>query len=254
MKQYWSIGLGTPTTTQVATDFRTGSAPIPQTLTIPGFHAYLVHLSQYGIPDLATSNAANAAALGISGLLGTTPQAPRIVGATPLTDSRAVFNDRATFALGEFALSTTQSHPEFFVRNSDQDRQIIKSPTGNDNLDIIHPNPNVTFTQVKDNKFFPELPYVFVPAQSPIKVLPTYGGLSLLQKAAFTTLVADSLYAYSRRTGQVRFVVDGRIIDISGYRPQHVTDPLMLHASGVSPAAQISRGGRHGSRHSATLH
>jgi hypothetical protein len=245
---YWSIGLGKPPMAQVSTDFRTASAPIPRTLVIPGFNAYLVNLSEYGIPNLATNPVPITSALGISGLLGASPPAPRIENATPLVDGRAVFNDRATFALGEFASGAAGNHPFFDVRRSDQDRQIIKSSTGNDNLDIVRPNPFVTFTAVKDQKFFPVLPYVQVPSSSPIKPLPTYGGLDRLRRAAFTTLLANSLDLYSRRTGQTRFVVDHRIIDISGYRPKQRIDPLMLHASGVSPAANLTAGARRATR------
>jgi hypothetical protein len=92
---------------------------------------------------------------------------------------------------------------------------------------------------------------VEVPAQSPLKPilpLPTYGGLNLIEKAGFTTLMANSLYAYSRRTGQTRFVVDHRVVDISGYRPKRPIDPMMLHASGVSPAANAISGARRSSR------
>jgi hypothetical protein len=248
-ESYWSIGLGKPPTSQVATDFRTASSPFPRTLVIPHFDAYLVNLSQYGVPNLAMSDAAKnqTSALGFSGLVGATPAAPRISGATPLTDNRAVFNNRATFALGEFATMTTSNgkheFPLFFVRRSDQDRQIIKSPTGNDNLDIVHPNPQVTFTKFVDNKFFPELPFVQIPASNnPFQPLPNYGSLDLIRRAAFTTLMADSLFNYSRRTGQTRFVVDNRIVDISGYHPRHRIDPLMLHASGASPAANLVAG------------
>jgi hypothetical protein len=258
-QSYWSIGLGKPPLSQVATDFRTASGPIPRSLVIPHFNAYLVNLSQYGVPNLATSVAAQnqTNALGFSGLLGETPAAPRISGATPLIDNRAVFNNRATFALGEFATSATSNgkheFPLFYVRRSDQDRQIIKSPTGNDNLDIVHPNPQVSFTTYVDNKFFPELPYVQIPASNnPLQPLPTYGSLDRIQRAAFTTLMADSLYNYSRRTGQTRFVVDNRVIDITGYHQRRI-DPLILHASGASPAANLVGGARRSgsSRHSA---
>src|SRR5262249_26367295 len=96
--------------------------------------------------------------------------------------------------------------------------------------------------------FFPTLPSVFVPVantpQTPtLKQAPTYGSLDLLRKAATTTLLADSLSAYSRRTGQTRFVIDHRVIDITGYKPPRTPrpiDPLLLHAGGTSPASRIA--------------
>ncbi len=227
--QFWSIGVGPSPTTLVSTTVRTGSALNPTVLRIPRTDAYLVNLAQYGIKDPTTITSTDSSnnAVGITGFLGQNPTAPQIRGATPLLDARAQFNQRLTFAVGELALSTaasktgTSNNPVLSIRRSDQDRQIIKSPTGNDNLDKVTPNPDVNFTQVHDAKFFPEIPLVYVPAGSPTQALrnpPTYHGLDLLRKAAATTLLADSLFAYSQRTGQTRFVVDKQVVDISGYR------------------------------------
>ena len=47
---------------------------------------------------------------------------------------------------------------------------------------------------------------------------PTYRQLGFLRKAAVTTLMARELAGFARRTGQTRFVVDGKILDITGYR------------------------------------
>ena len=47
---------------------------------------------------------------------------------------------------------------------------------------------------------------------------PTFRKLGFLRKAAVTTLMADQLRGYARRTGQTRFVVDGKILDITGYK------------------------------------
>ena len=45
--------------------------------------------------------------------------------------------------------------------------------------------------------------------------------LDQVRAAAATTLMAEKLFDFSKRTGQTRFLVDGnKIIDISGYRPQ----------------------------------
>jgi hypothetical protein len=226
--QYWSIGIGPSPVTQVSTNLRTGSNLNPDVVRVPHTNAYLINLAQYGIKDPASTNNTNPSvdAIGISGFLGQNPTTPQIHGATPLLDTRAVFNQRLTFVVGELALSSATSkngkglNPVLAIRRSDQDRQIIKSPTGNDNLDKVTPNPQVNFIQVHDPKFFPSVPLVYVPAVPPTPSLsgaPTYRNLDLLRKAAATTLLADSLGNYSQRTGQTRFVVDGKIVDITGY-------------------------------------
>src|SRR5262249_49455703 len=158
---YWAIGVGTPPTGQVSTDFRTGTNPVPATVRIPHSDAYLVRLDQFGIPDPAVTNSLlpSANTVGIFGLLGKPPISPQIRGASPLLDNRAAFNDRATFALGELALENQGNRPVLDIRRSDQDRQIIKSPRGDD-FDQVTPNPTVNFTKVRDAKFFPDVPFV----------------------------------------------------------------------------------------------
>lgn len=223
-REYFSIGLGPSPTSQVVTTFRTGSDPIPSTLRIPRSDAYLIRFpqNQFGVPDPATNPDRNATPqLGIAGLLGATPTAPQVRGATPLTDPRAVFNDRATFALGEFALQTdARDRPVVSLRRSDQDRQIIKSPDGNDNADRVTPNSrDANFRLQPDPRFFPELPAVNVPVDVATKNPPTVNQLDVVRRAALTTLLADRLNGFARRTGQTRFNVGGQIVDITGYRP-----------------------------------
>jgi hypothetical protein len=160
-----------------------------------------------------------------------------------LTDSRAVFNNRATFALGEFALDTASkgmiTNPVLDIRRSDQDRQIIKDPNGNDALDKITPNPDVKFTNAPDRKFFPELASVKVPVQNTMKPLPTYRSLDQLRRAAATTLLADALVGYVKRTGQTRFVVDNQVIDITGYhRAPGTSGTNSLLRASASPYGQ----------------
>ncbi|MCA1684812.1 MAG: hypothetical protein LC745_02265, partial [Planctomycetia bacterium] len=122
--------------------------------------------------------------------------------------------------------------------------------TGLDNNDVVRPNPDVNFARISDPKFFPEVPFVLAPAAgSAVTNPPTYGGLDLLRKAAFTTLLADALHGYARRTGQTRFVVDNRIVDITGYRPPRA-DPLMRHASGANPSANLATSARRSGGHS----
>src|SRR5262249_33702995 len=124
-------------------------------------------------------------------------------------------------------------------RRSDQDRSIIKDPGGNDDRDTVIRNPDVTLVNADghldangnpvkpDNKFFPEIPVpngVKVPDTiDPLANKPSFGGLSnsspdVLRKAAFTTLMANRLFDASTRTGQTRFVLDGKIVDITGFR------------------------------------
>lgn len=221
-RQFWSIGLGEAPTSQVRTDFVTGTGLTPRTVAIPGFDAYIVQLDQYGVPDPAGNNPSSGQ-LGVAGLVGSTPQSPSIQGAAPLVDERAAINDRATFALGELAVGASGDNPVFDLRRSDQDRTIVKDPGGDDDKDVVTPNPDVTFTDTPDYKFFPQVPLPGVKVPTAFRNAPTFGGLTrsredFLRKAAFTTLVAEQLHDYARRTGQTRFVVDGKIVDITGYR------------------------------------
>jgi hypothetical protein len=175
--------------------------------------------------DPASAQANNS---GIAGLVGAQPVAPSITGATPVLDERSELNARATFALGEFRLRTVDGQSiEFAVRRSDQDRLIVKDPNGNDANDVVQANTQQgDFSDVADPRFLPANPTVKVPTAGQYDSNPTrYSNLNLLRRAALTTLVADSLHDYSRRTGQTRFVLqepDGRqrIIDITGYRRQ----------------------------------
>lgn len=221
---YYSIGNGAPPTSQVVTDALTASNPIPNTLAIPGLNAHVVKLDQYGAVDpVVDPNGALASNAAITGLVGATPSGPTVVGTAPLLDERAAFNKTATFALGEFRVSVDPSTGGAFIvgaRSSDQDRLIEKDINGNDANDVVTPNPDVAFEDVTDPRFLPQSPTVKVPVKNNAlnNRATNYSDLSTVRRAAFTTIVADSLYNYSLRTGQTRFVVDGRIIDISGYK------------------------------------
>lgn len=220
-RQFWSIGIGTPPTTQVSTGVNTGTSPTPDTVVVPQFGAYIVRLDQYGLTDPASDAAANDTSVSISGLVGANPQNPNIQGATPLLDERAEINDGLTFALGELAVDLNGSTPQLVVRRSDQDRMIVKDPGGNDANDQVTVNTQVTeFVDQADPLFFPTNATVKVPGRGPdlLTNRPSYRTLDPLRKAAATTLMADQLFEYSRRTGQTRFVIDGKILDISGYQ------------------------------------
>lgn len=220
-RQFWSIGIGTPPTTQVSTGVNTGTSATPDAVAIPQFGAYIVRLDQYGLTDPASDAAANDTSVSISGLVGANPQNPNVQGATPLTDERAEINDRLTFALGELAVDLNGATPQLVVRRSDQDRLIVKDPGGNDANDQVTVNTQVTeFVDKADPLFFPSNATVKVPGRGAdlLTNRPSYRTLDPLRKAAATTLMADQLFEYSRRTGQTRFVVDGKILDISGYK------------------------------------
>lgn len=218
--EYWSIGTGASPAGQVVTDFATGTNPTPTALRIPHFDAYVVRLDQFGISD-PTNPAGGGAASSVTGLVGSAPLAPSVQGATPLLDERAELNDRATFALGEFRVARNGNSPQLSMRRSDQDRRIVKDTDGNDNLDQITPNSQVTtFVNAPDPRFFPQNPEVYSPVSGPngLNNLPRYGSSTTLRQAAFTVLTAQELSGFARRTGQTRFVVDGRILDITGFK------------------------------------
>jgi hypothetical protein len=220
-RQFWSIGIGTPPTGQINTGVNTGTSTTPDAVAIPQFDAYIVRLDQYGLTDPASDAAATDTSVSISGLVGANPQNPNIQGATPLVDERAEINDRLTFALGELAVDLDGTTPQLVVRRSDQDRMIVKDPGGNDANDQVTVNTQVTeFIDKADPLFFPSNPTVKVPGRGSdlLTNRPSYSTLDPLRKAAATTLMADQLFEYARRTGQTRFVVDGKILDISGYQ------------------------------------
>jgi hypothetical protein len=223
---YFSIGLGASPNVQVTTDLNTASGASPHAVRIPGFNAYVLKLEQFGTFD-STLDPAGALNnnIGPAGLLGENPTAPTVNNANPLRDTRnAHFNETATFALGEFRLrpdgGPDNGSFELAVRHSDQDRKIIKDPMGNDANDLVTPNPDVgAFDDVADPRFLPAAPTVKVPRQGTFNTAGTrFSELNNLRRAAATTVLADQLHDFARRTGQTRFVIDGKVIDISGYR------------------------------------
>ena len=220
-RQFWSIGIGTPPTSQVTTGVNTGTSVTPDAVAIPQFGAYIVRLDQYGLTDPASASSSVDTSVSVSGLVGANPQNPNIQGATPLLDDRAEINNRLTFALGELAVDLNGTTPQLVVRRSDQDRRIVKDPGGNDANDQVTVNTQVTeFVDKADPLFFPSNPTVKVPGRSAdlLTNQPSFRTLDPLRKAAATTLMADQLFEYARRTGQTRFVIDGKILDISGYQ------------------------------------
>ena len=225
MQNYYSIGVGQAPTSQVITDAFTASSPMPKTLVVPQFDAHTVKLEQYGVPEASTpSNGGLNSNIGITGLVGQNPSGPAIIGTAPLVDERAKLNGNATFALGEFRVSTDPNGGiTFGIRRSDQDRQIVKDANGNDANDKVKTNTDVNYVNAVDPRFFPNSPTIKRPISDRTALTGqslTYSELSPVRKAALTTIMADTLKDYSNRTGQTRFVVDGnKIIDISGYKP-----------------------------------
>ncbi len=222
---YYSIGVGQAPSSQVITDAFTASSPMPKTLAVPQFDAHTVKLEQYGVPDASNPSSGGLNSnIGITGLVGQNPTGPAIIGTAPLVDKRAKLNENATFALGEFRVSTdVNGGIAFGIRRSDQDRQIVKDPNGNDANDKVKTNTDVTYVNAVDPRFLPNSPTVKQPISDKTALTRTgltYTELSPVRKAALTTIMADTLKDYSNRTGQTRFVVDGnKIIDISGYKP-----------------------------------
>lgn len=218
--EFWSIGVGASPTAQVATDIFTGTNPTPTTIRIPQFDAYIIRFDQFSTPDPASVGATPTATFGTTGLVGNMPVSPGVAGATPLRDERANINETATFALGEFAIRMDGDTPVVSMRRSDQDRRIIKDPGGNDDNDQITVNTDVSqFHTTVDNRFFAQNVGVYVPANDSLRNLPEFSRSTQLRKAAFTVLTAERLQHVARRTGQTRFVVDGSIVDITGYKP-----------------------------------
>ena len=215
--KFFSIGTGAQPIGQVLTNFFTGTSATPNVIDVPRFDAHLIELDQYAIPDPAQGALDNN--IGLTGLIGPNPTGPTVVGAAPLVDERANLNQGATFALGEFLVTNNGTNGvTFTIRRSDQDRLIVKDAGGNDANDLVTPNTDVVFDDAVDPRFLPQSPTVKVP-DSVANTGTGIADLNLLRRAAFTTLVADQLQDYSRRTGQTRFVVDGKIVDISGFRP-----------------------------------
>ncbi|MFM9962988.1 MAG: hypothetical protein ACKV2Q_17405 [Planctomycetaceae bacterium] len=227
-KEFWSIGLGsTANQGQITTGIGTGTSASPDLIRIPQFDSYLVRLDQFGVADPASPTAIGNLDFAVTGLAGNTPFNPEIVGATALTDTRgpSQINDRATFALGEFSVSQQVNpqgnRPQIGMRRSDQDRKIVKDANGNDNLDQVTPNADVVaFDDVAEPRFFPQVPTVKTPGigANGLNNVPRYSTSDNLRRAAFTTLTAEKLKSFAGRTGQTRFVIDGKIVDITGYR------------------------------------
>lgn len=216
---YFSVGAGSVPTTQVSTDFSTGTGPVPNAIKLPGFDNYVIQLDQYGITDPIDQPQAVNSTVGITGLVGSVPSSPSVTGATPTIDLRAQINQGATFALGEFRMARANGTVEIAVRRSDQDRRIVKSIDGNDANDQVTPNSDVEFENVVDPRFLPAAPTVKQPLKNTFNQAGTnFRELNNLRRAAVTTILADQLYDVARETGQTRFAVDGKIIDISGYR------------------------------------
>ncbi len=223
-QNFYSVGVGQAPSGQVVTDAFTASAPTPSTLTVPQFNAHTVKLEQYGVPEASNPNNGGLNSnIGITGLVGASPSGPAIVGTAPLVDERARLNGNATFALGEFRVTTDSNGGiAFGIRRSDQDRLIVKDSNGNDANDQVTTNSDVTYVDGVDARFLPNSPTVKRPISNGTALTGQslkYSELSPVRKAALTTIMADTLKDYSNRTGQTRFVVDGKIVDISGYKP-----------------------------------
>lgn len=127
------------------------------------------------------------------------------------TDGGSI-NQKLTYLFGAFRFSRNDDGGiEVATRASDQDRQ-FEDFFGGFGVD---PNDDVDFARVETdsafNRFFP-----FRYNRTPTAIR----DLDAAHRSALTVMAGEALQTYARRTGQTRFVIDGQLIDITGYRPQ----------------------------------
>jgi hypothetical protein len=139
-----------------------------------------------------------------------------ITGASPYlsADDETALDANATFGFGEFTVAYVEQSGklEFATRSADAERLV----DGPGNIREITLNPNVEYTELQSPNSSDDR---FIRGE---RLVPkrTFSSLDRVQRAAFTTLMAETLHDFANRTGQTRFVIDGKIIDISGYRKQ----------------------------------
>ncbi|GAA5506451.1 FecR domain-containing protein [Novipirellula caenicola] len=226
--KYYSIGAGARPS-QIVIDYvdqfaadTHGTSVNPKTISILGTDHYLVEFDQYNVPDPAVPPGALGFTdirtnVDVTGPDPTTQLKNGIVNATPLIDSRAKLNGAATFVFGDFRVIREGANGiAFAIRRSDQDRLI--DPENTLNFDAVQPNSDVEFVDQRDPNFSSSVDAKVPTSLDPIGT--NFRDLDFVRRAALTTLVADQLKAYAKRTGQTRFVFQDRIIDISGY-PGH---------------------------------
>jgi hypothetical protein len=126
-------------------------------------------------------------------------------------------DNNATFAFGQFTVQygSTDGELTFAVRQADIER--ISTPGGSESDPrevVLNENVDYVSSPSGDSSGGKRLFGEALRSQASLR------RLDRTQKAAFTTLMAETLHDFAARTGQTRFVVDGKIIDISGYRKQ----------------------------------
>ena len=122
-------------------------------------------------------------------------------------------------SLGEIVLRPDKNSLSLGIRRSDQDRTIVKDPGADDAQDKVTTNPDVDFVDTVDPRFLPAAPTVKIPKADGFSKAGTgFSQLNNVRRAAVTTVMANQLHDYAKRTNNTRFVVDGKIVDISGYR------------------------------------
>lgn len=118
-------------------------------------------------------------------------------------------NPLLSYAFGNFRFTQKNADVEIATRRSDQDRS---NPA----------DKNLPDQARKDVKFERGDPDVQESVPKEFNDLPTsIQNLPRDLRAAFTVATAESLKSYARRTNQTRFVIDGKLIDITGYKPRN---------------------------------
>lgn len=205
---YWSISLGAAPTQQVSAGANgfypaanpqsaTQSDPVPVTLTIPHFNASVVQMHFQNVQfDWTGTQPVVDAAQGFDPTISTSG-AVASTGTAPTVPNPAF----PTLPPGQPIVTNATPVP---------DNQGARAPTANFGFGDIRLRRvgNLAFFSVRRSDVNTSVP----------GAVPTYGSLDLLHKAAVTTVLADQLYSVSQRTGATRFVIDGQIIDITGYR------------------------------------
>jgi hypothetical protein len=166
--------------------------------------------------------------------LRTPDEFPKVESSSPNTSATLYPDDRRgqnqinrhlTSALGEFVLDPNAGDgaPRFEVRLSDQDK--IKNDDG-----TVRVNEDVRKFVVDDfladERGLTEPIKYLRPADGEFqRAAPRFSELDRVRRAAATVILADQLHDFALRTKQSRFVIDGKIVDISGYDRSALRNP-----------------------------
>jgi hypothetical protein len=133
-----------------------------------------------------------------------------------------VLNDKLTYTLGQVVLRDDNGQLVVGIRRSDQDRLIdYQNNVRDDGDDLVSANRDVTYrVATLDDQNNPANNGEIVDGRD---YIPTdlnrsvnLTSLGANGQEAMTRIMASGLRGFAERTGQTRFVVDGKIIDIAG--------------------------------------